>query len=64
MSNKVTTPSTQPTSFGEKFVRVITQDTVGGILLLTATALALVLANSPLFSGYESVRDFTFGIEA
>lgn len=37
------------------------QDTVGGALLLGATVLALVLANSPAAGWYEAVRDFTFG---
>ncbi|CAN5191755.1 Na+/H+ antiporter NhaA [soil metagenome] len=40
------------------------QDTVGGALLLGATVIALVLANSPAAPLYESVRDFTFGPEA
>jgi len=37
-------------------------DALGGALLLGATIAALVLANSPAASWYESVRDFTFGI--
>ncbi|MBN9238528.1 MAG: Na+/H+ antiporter NhaA [Micrococcales bacterium 70-64] len=39
-------------------------DTVGGALLLTATVLALILANSPAAAFYESVRDARFGPEA
>lgn len=36
-------------------------DVLGGSLLLAATFAALILANSPAASWYESVRDFTFG---
>jgi NhaA family Na+:H+ antiporter len=39
-------------------------ETVGGMVLLAAAAVALVWANTPLSSAYESVRDFHFGIEA
>jgi len=37
-------------------------DVLGGSLLLAATVAALILANTPAVSWYESVRDFTFGI--
>lgn len=37
-------------------------DVLGGSLLLAATFAALILANSPGASWYESVRDFTLGI--
>ncbi|NQX26190.1 Na+/H+ antiporter NhaA [Microbacteriaceae bacterium VKM Ac-2854] len=40
------------------------EDTVGGALLLGATVLALILANTPAAEFYSSVRDFRFGIEA
>ncbi|WP_435200700.1 Na+/H+ antiporter NhaA [Janibacter sp. GS2] len=36
-------------------------DAFGGALLLGATVLALVLANTPAVGGYEAVRDFSFG---
>ncbi|NYF98584.1 Na+/H+ antiporter NhaA [Janibacter cremeus] len=39
-------------------------DAFGGALLLGATVLALVLANTPAFGGYEAVRDFSFGPSA
>jgi NhaA family Na+:H+ antiporter len=39
-------------------------ETVGGVVLLAAAAVALVWANTPLSSAYESIRDFHFGIEA
>ncbi|MFJ8533584.1 Na+/H+ antiporter NhaA [Streptomyces sp. NPDC093591] len=39
-------------------------ETVGGVVLLAAAAVALVWANTPLSEAYESVRDFHFGIGA
>ena len=39
-------------------------DAFGGALLLGATVLALVLANTPAADAYTAVRDFTFGPEA
>jgi NhaA family Na+:H+ antiporter len=39
-------------------------ETVGGVVLLAAAAVALVWANTPWSSAYESVRDFHFGIGA
>lgn len=44
--------------------QTLKSDTVGGALLLGATVLALILANSPAAPLYETVRDFTFGPEA
>ena len=40
---------------------VLRRETVGGALLLVATVIALVLANSPWADGYFAVRDFAFG---
>jgi NhaA family Na+:H+ antiporter len=42
---------------------LLRRETVGGALLLAATVLASVWANSPWASGYAAVRDFTFGPE-
>ncbi|MFI6012621.1 Na+/H+ antiporter NhaA [Streptomyces sp. NPDC051243] len=39
-------------------------ETVGGMVLLAAAAVALVWANTPLSDAYESLRDFHFGIGA
>ncbi|MGP4018326.1 Na+/H+ antiporter NhaA [Saccharopolyspora sp. 5N708] len=36
-------------------------ETVGGLVLLAATAVALILANSPLSQFYDAVRDFQLG---
>ncbi len=43
---------------------ILRQETVGGALLLCATVLALIWANSPWSNSYAEVRDFTFGIHA
>jgi len=53
-----------PHSIWRGIHQTLQQDTVGGALLLGATILALVLANSPASGWYETVRDFTFGPEA
>jgi Na+/H+ antiporter NhaA len=42
---------------------ILRKETVGGALLLLATVLALILANSPAADAYFSVRDFRFGYE-
>lgn len=42
---------------------MLKHDAVGGILLLAATAAALILANSPWADWYESLRSFRFGPE-
>lgn len=39
-------------------------ETVGGIVLLAAAVVALLLANTPLSDAYESVSDFHFGVPA
>lgn len=41
--------------------QILRKETLGGVLLLTATVLALVWANSPWSHGYESLREYTFG---
>ncbi|CAM4018269.1 Na+/H+ antiporter NhaA [Kibdelosporangium persicum] len=41
-----------------EFARYLRIETVGGMILLGATAVALVLANSPTRGAYEAVRDF------
>ena len=43
---------------------VLRRETVGGALLLTATVIALIWANSPWAASYSAVRDFTLGPEA
>ena len=51
-------------SLWRRIQQSLKQDTVGGALLLGATVLALILANSPASGFYEALRDFTFGPEA
>ncbi|QUG99691.1 Na+/H+ antiporter NhaA [Saccharopolyspora erythraea] len=43
------------------FAAYLRTETVGGMVLLAATALALVLANSPAEPFYSGVRDFAIG---
>jgi NhaA family Na+:H+ antiporter len=43
--------------------QTLSKDTVGGALLLAATVLALILANTQAAGWYNAVRDFTFGPE-
>ncbi|MGP3999626.1 Na+/H+ antiporter NhaA [Streptomyces sp. 8N706] len=38
-------------------------ETVGGVLLLVAAIIALIMANTPLNDVYQDVRDFSFGPE-
>ena len=60
MSNK--SPIRQaPHSIWRGIHQTLQSDRVGGALLLGATLLALVVANSPAAPFYEGVRDFRFG---
>jgi NhaA family Na+:H+ antiporter len=53
-----------PHSIWRGIHQTLSQDTVGGALLLAATLIALVLANTGAAEVYNAVRDFTFGPEA
>lgn len=44
--------------------KTITSDAFGGALLILATAIALILANSPASDWYQQLREFRFGPEA
>ena len=57
-------PDQAPHSFWRGVHQTLQQDTVGGALLVVATALALVLANTGASEFYLGIRDFTFGPEA
>lgn len=46
-----------------EFARYLRTETTGGIILLVATAVALVWANSPIRDAYEALRDFRVGPE-
>lgn len=54
----------QPHAIWRGARQTLAKDTTGGALLLGATILALILANSALSGVYEDVRQFTFGPEA
>lgn len=47
-----------------RIAAVLRKETVGGALLLAATALAMVWANSPLADAYTALRDYKVGPEA
>ena len=42
---------------------ILRKETVGGVLLVIAATVAVVLANSPAASGYFALRDLEFGYE-
>src|SRR5690348_11965072 len=46
-----------------EFARYLRTETTGGIILLAATAVALIWANSPAGDVYRAVRDFHVGPE-
>ncbi|WIY04967.1 Na+/H+ antiporter NhaA [Amycolatopsis mongoliensis] len=46
-----------------EFARYLRTETTGGIILLAATAVALIWANSPLRDSYHALRDFRLGPE-
>lgn len=63
--------SSTPRIFGRgsysEFVRInniLRSETVGGALLLAATVIALVWANSPIAESYVNLRDFKIGPES
>ncbi|AZI59649.1 Na+/H+ antiporter NhaA [Nakamurella antarctica] len=51
-------------SEAKRIAQILRSETVGGGLLLLATILALVWANSPWSAAYETIRDFKFGPES
>jgi NhaA family Na+:H+ antiporter len=53
-----------PHSIWRGIHQTLGKDTVGGALLLAATVLALILANTGAAGFYNSIRDFTFGPES
>lgn len=52
-------PSRVPST--EEIARFLRTETVGGTLLLIATAVALIWANSPLAGSYTGLRDYRIG---
>jgi NhaA family Na+:H+ antiporter len=55
--------ASRPARMAAEFARYLRTETTGGIILLVATAVALIWANSPLGEVYQSVRDFRLGPE-
>ncbi|WP_158887600.1 Na+/H+ antiporter NhaA [Amycolatopsis anabasis] len=53
----------RPTRVVQEFARYLRTETTGGMILLAATAVALLWANSPLDETYRAVRDFRLGPE-
>ena len=56
--------TTREPSFLSQLGSIVSRDAVGGAILLAATILALVLANSGAAGFYTEVREFTFGFPA
>jgi NhaA family Na+:H+ antiporter len=56
----VTEPS-RPAKAAAEFARYLRTETTGGLILLAATAVAVIWANSPLGDVYQAVRDFGIG---
>ncbi|MHA7189416.1 Na+/H+ antiporter NhaA [Arthrobacter sp. MDT2-16] len=46
-----------------RITEILRKETVGGILLLISSAIAILWANSPFADSYFAVRDFEFGYE-
>ncbi|MFI8191509.1 Na+/H+ antiporter NhaA [Streptomyces sp. NPDC085946] len=64
-------PRTRPAFLGilplperNAVVRALRTETAGGLVLLAATVVALVWANTPWSGAYERIRDFRFGLPA
>src|SRR5215217_3253411 len=53
--------SSRPAKAVAEFARYLRTETTGGMILLGATALALIWANSPWGDVYRVVRDFQLG---
>lgn len=47
-----------------EFARYLRTETVGGMILLAATAVALIWANTPISGSYTALRDFHLGPES
>jgi NhaA family Na+:H+ antiporter len=54
-------PDRRPATPVSEFARYLRTETVGGVILLVATAVALVWANSPWADGYRAMRETVVG---
>ncbi|WYW14387.1 Na+/H+ antiporter NhaA [Amycolatopsis coloradensis] len=59
----MSTGPTRPAKAVAEFARYLRTETTGGMILLAATAVALVWANSPIDDIYRAIRDFRLGPE-
>ncbi|WP_183393027.1 Na+/H+ antiporter NhaA [Kineococcus radiotolerans] len=57
-------PSPGPLTAWQRATHFLNREAVGGALLLTATVIALLWANSPAAGNYAALRDTSFGPEA
>ncbi|UJW34620.1 Na+/H+ antiporter NhaA [Saccharothrix sp. AJ9571] len=57
----MSTPESRFPAKAAEFARYLRTETTGGLILLAATALALLVANSPLGEVYRAIRDFSLG---
>jgi NhaA family Na+:H+ antiporter len=55
------TQASRPAKAVAEFARYLRTETTGGVILLVATAIALIWANSPLDDVYRAIRDFELG---
>ncbi|MFI7116815.1 Na+/H+ antiporter NhaA [Amycolatopsis sp. NPDC049868] len=53
----------RPAKAVAEFARYLRTETTGGLILLGATAIALLWANSPIDDSYRAIRDFRLGPE-
>ncbi|MFI5561988.1 Na+/H+ antiporter NhaA [Amycolatopsis japonica] len=59
----MSTGPTRPAKAVAEFARYLRTETTGGMILLGATAIALLWANSPIDDSYRAIRDFRLGPE-
>ncbi|RSN25078.1 Na+/H+ antiporter NhaA [Streptomyces sp. WAC 05977] len=59
----MSTGPTRPAKAVAEFARYLRTETTGGMILLGATAIALIWANSPIDDIYRAIRDFRLGPE-
>ncbi len=59
----MTDGASRPAKAVAEFARYLRTETTGGLILLGATAIALLWANSPIDDAYRTLRDFRLGPE-
>ena len=55
---------TEPPATVTRYIDFLRVEQVGGLILLVAATLAMLMANTPLREGYEAFRGLTFGPES